>query len=182
MRSVIERLVGGMLAPSYVPTNLTSLSACTSLSLISRTTSSKVVLRSINREMSLTIEGNLGRSSSNRKKMAIVGPGQGKHAVTHYTTLKPLDGAALVECRLETGRTHQVRVHMASIGHALLGDQVYGGRGVRDHRILLEELGFRRQALHAALLGFTHPVTSQALSFESNMPADMQELFSHLLV
>jgi len=129
-----------------------------------------------------TIEGNLGRSSSNRKKMAVFGPGQGKHAVTHYTTLKPLDGAALVECRLETGRTHQVRVHMASIGHALLGDQVYGGRGVRDHRILLEELGFRRQALHAALLGFTHPVTSQALSFESNMPADMQELFSHLLV
>jgi 23S rRNA pseudouridine1911/1915/1917 synthase len=128
------------------------------------------------------IEGNLGRSSSNRKKMAIVGPGQGKHAVTHYATLAPLDGAALVECRLETGRTHQVRVHMASIGHALLGDQVYGGRGSRDHRALLEQLGFRRQALHAARLGFVHPVTSQALSFESNMPADMQELFSHLSV
>ena len=127
------------------------------------------------------IEGNLGRSPSNRKKMAIVGPGQGKHAVTHYTTLAPLDGAALVECRLETGRTHQVRVHMASIGHALLGDQVYG-RGSRDHRALLDELGFRRQALHAAHLGFVHPVTSQALSFESNMPADMQELFSHLSV
>ena len=75
-----------------------------------------------------------------------------------------------------------VRVHMASIGNSLLGDQVYGGRGSRDHRALLEELGFRRQALHAALLGFVHPVTSQALSFESNMPADMQELFSHLLV
>jgi len=128
------------------------------------------------------IEGNLGRSPSNRKKMAIVGAGQGKHAVTHYSTLALLDGAALVECRLETGRTHQVRVHMASIGHALLGDQVYGGRGSRAHRDLLEQLGFRRQALHAARLGFVHPVTSQALSFESNMPADMQELFSHLLV
>ena len=128
------------------------------------------------------IEGNLGRSPSNRKKMAIVGAGQGKHAVTHYATLTPLKGAALVQCRLETGRTHQVRVHMASIGNALLGDQVYGGRGSRDHRALLEELGFRRQALHAALLGFVHPVTSQALSFESNMPADMQELFSHLSV
>ena len=128
------------------------------------------------------IEGNLGRSATNRKKMAIVGAGQGKHAVTHYRTVTPLRDAALVECRLETGRTHQVRVHMASIGHALLGDQVYGGRGARGHRNLLEELGFRRQALHAALLGFTHPVTSQALSFESNMPADMQELFSHLLV
>jgi len=128
------------------------------------------------------IEGNLGRSPSNRKKMAIVGAGQGKHAVTHYSTLALLDGAALVECRLETGRTHQVRVHMASIGHALLGDQVYGGRGSRAHRDLLEQLGFRRQALHAARLGFVHPVTSQALSFESNMPADMQELFSHLSV
>ena len=128
------------------------------------------------------IEGNLGRSPSNRKKMAIVGAGQGKHAVTHYATLALLDDAALVECRLETGRTHQVRVHMASIGHALLGDQVYGGRGSRAHRDLLEQLGFRRQALHAARLGFVHPVTSQALSFESNMPADMQELFSHLSV
>lgn len=126
------------------------------------------------------IEGNLGRSSANRKKMAIVGPSQGKHAVTHYSTLTPLDGAALVECRLETGRTHQVRVHMASIGHPLLGDATYGRS--RAHRELLEQLGFRRQALHAARLGFTHPVTSQALSFESNMPADMQELFSHLLV
>ena len=127
------------------------------------------------------IVGNLGRSSSNRKKMAVVGPNQGKHAVTHYTTLAPLDGAALVECRLETGRTHQVRVHMASIGHALLGDQAYG-RASREHRILMEEIGFHRQALHAAWLGFVHPVTSVALSFESNMPADMQELFSHLSV
>jgi 23S rRNA pseudouridine1911/1915/1917 synthase len=75
------------------------------------------------------IEGNLGRSPSNRKKMAVVGPGQGKHAVTHYTVLEPLKGAALVECRLETGRTHQVRVHMASIGHPLLGDPVYGRQG-----------------------------------------------------
>ncbi|WP_442681161.1 RluA family pseudouridine synthase [Sphingomonas sp. ASY06-1R] len=127
------------------------------------------------------IEGNLGRSPSNRKKMAIVGPGQGKHAVTHYTTLTPLDHAALVECRLETGRTHQVRVHMSSIGHSLLGDASYGSVS-REHRKLLEQLNFRRQALHAARLGFIHPVTSQALSFESNMPADMQELFSHLLV
>ena len=127
------------------------------------------------------IEGNLGRSSTNRKKMALVGPNQGKHAVTHYTVLTALDGAALVECRLETGRTHQVRVHMASIGHPLLGDQVYG-RSPREHRNLLETLGFRRQALHAARLGFIHPATSQALSFESNMPADMQELFSHLSV
>lgn len=127
------------------------------------------------------IEGNLGRSSANRKKMAIVGAGQGKHAVTHYSTLQPLDGAALVECRLETGRTHQVRVHMASMGHALLGDQVYGGKK-HNHRSLLAELAFERQALHAARLGFVHPVTSQALAFESNIPADMQELFTRLLI
>jgi 23S rRNA pseudouridine1911/1915/1917 synthase len=126
------------------------------------------------------IDGNLGRSPSNRKKMAVVGAGHGKHAVTHYTMLTPLDGAALVECRLETGRTHQVRVHMASIGHALLGDPFYGSS--RGHAGLLRRLGFQRQALHAARLGFLHPVTSQALSFESNIPADMQELFSHLLV
>jgi 23S rRNA pseudouridine1911/1915/1917 synthase len=127
------------------------------------------------------IEGNLGRSPSNRKKIAIVGPGQGKHAVTHYTVLEPLKGAALVECRLETGRTHQVRVHMASIGHPLLGDPVYGRQG-GEMRSLLSRLHFERQALHAARLGFIHPITSEALAFESNIPADMQDLFSHLLV
>jgi len=125
------------------------------------------------------IETNLGRSPSNRKKMAVVGAGQGKHAVTHYATLTPLDGAALVECRLETGRTHQVRVHMTSIGHPLLGDPVYG-RPDAGLRNLLSRLAFKRQALHAARLGFVHPVTSQSLAFDSNIPADMQDLFSHL--
>jgi 23S rRNA pseudouridine1911/1915/1917 synthase len=125
------------------------------------------------------IEGNVGRSSGNRKKMAVVGAGQGKHAVTHYRTLTGLDDAALVECRLETGRTHQVRVHMASIGHPLLGDPVYGRSNQRG---AVKDLGFRRQALHAARLGFRHPITRQSLSFDSNMPADMQELFSHLSV
>jgi 23S rRNA pseudouridine1911/1915/1917 synthase len=127
------------------------------------------------------IEANLGRSPTNRKKMAVVAASQGKHAVTHYGVVTALKGAALVECRLETGRTHQVRVHMASIGHSLVGDPVYG-RMHPQLRQLTEEIGFHRQALHAASLGFTHPVTSQALSFESNMPADMQELFSHLSV
>lgn len=131
------------------------------------------------RPMAGTIDAPLGRSAANRKKMAVVGPGQGKRAVTHYTTIAPLRDASLIECRLETGRTHQVRVHMASIGHALLGDPVYG-RAARGHRDLLERLGFRRQALHAAHLGFIHPATSVALAFESNMPADMQELFSHI--
>ena len=126
-----------------------------------------------------TIDAPLARSSANRKKVAIVAGG--RRAVTHYRTQAALRDAALVECRLETGRTHQVRVHMASIGHALLGDPVYG-RSKGIVRACLETLGFRRQALHAAVLGFIHPVTSIALTFESDMPADMQELFSHLHV
>jgi len=128
------------------------------------------------------IEGQLGRSPADRKKMAVRPAGQGKHAVTHWRVVEPLDRAALVECRLETGRTHQVRVHMASIGHPLLGDPVYGTRQGGGHRSLLAQLAFERQALHAARLGFIHPVTSAALAFESNIPSDMQDLFTHLLL
>jgi 23S rRNA pseudouridine1911/1915/1917 synthase len=125
------------------------------------------------------VDAPLARSPSNRKKIAIV-PG-GKRAVTHYRTLERLKDAALVECRLETGRTHQVRVHLASIGNPLLGDPVYG-RTKQAHRSILETLHFHRQALHAARLGFIHPVESIALAFDSEMPADMQELFDTLYV
>ena len=128
-----------------------------------------------------TIDAPLARSSANRKKIAIVKDGRGKRAVTHYRIVEPLSGAALVECRLETGRTHQVRVHMASIGHPLLGDPVYGGSG-KEHRELLKRLNFHRQALHAAELGFVHPVTKQNLSFKSALPSDIQELFGALRV
>ena len=103
------------------------------------------------------------------------GPKRGKHAVTHFRTLETFGGAALVECRLETGRTHQVRVHMSSIGHPLLGDPVYG-RTPSRFRPLLSGLGFRRQALHAAELGFVHPVTGETLRFESPLPPDMAQL------
>ncbi|WP_287977895.1 RluA family pseudouridine synthase [Sphingomonas sp.] len=126
-----------------------------------------------------TVDAPLARSPANRKKIAI--QAHGKRAVTHYRTIQPLRDAALVECRLETGRTHQVRVHMASIGHALLGDPVYG-RTKSVQKALLETLGFRRQALHAAHLGFIHPIRGDALAFESAMPADMQELFTELHV
>ena len=126
-----------------------------------------------------TVDAPLARSSTNRKKIAIVAEGRGKRAVTHWTRLELLRDSALVECRLETGRTHQVRVHMASIGHPLLGDPVYGRAG-GPHRTLLKSLGFHRQALHAAELGFVHPVTKNRLSFASGMPSDMQELFSAL--
>ena len=126
-----------------------------------------------------TVDAPLARSAANRKKIAIVASGRGKRAVTHWRRVAALGDAALVECRLETGRTHQVRVHMASIGHPLLGDPVYGRAG-KTHRKLLNELHFHRQALHAAELGFTHPVTKQRLSFASAMPADMQQLFKAL--
>ena len=126
-----------------------------------------------------TVDAPLARSPQNRKKVAVIA--SGKRAVTHYRTEQRLADAALVECRLETGRTHQVRVHMASIGHALLGDPVYG-RSRGSVRSLLETLGFHRQALHAARLGFIHPITGIDMAWESPMPADMQELFSRLHV
>jgi 23S rRNA pseudouridine1911/1915/1917 synthase len=125
------------------------------------------------------IDAPLARSAANRKKIAIVEGSRGKRAVTHWRRLQPLRDAALVECRLETGRTHQVRVHMASIGHPLVGDPVYG-RARKTHGKLLKELQFHRQALHATALGFTHPVTKHRLSFSSPMPPDMQELFNAL--
>ena len=126
-----------------------------------------------------TVDAPLARSAANRKKIAVVESSRGKRAVTHWTRITALRDAALVECRLETGRTHQVRVHMASIGHPLLGDPVYGRSGKTHHK-LLNKLSFNRQALHAAELGFTHPVSKRKLSFASAMPSDMQELMSAL--
>ena len=131
-----------------------------------------------------TVRGAIARSVHDRKKMALVADGRGKHAVTHYRTLSRLDGAgvgsaALIECRLETGRTHQVRVHLASIGHPLLGDPVYG-RTPSSLRPIVARLGFRRQALHAAELGFVHPVTGQSLHFTSPTPVDMAMLLVEL--
>lgn len=126
-----------------------------------------------------TVRGAIARSATNRKKMALVEDGRGKHAVTHFRTVRALGGAALVECRLETGRTHQVRVHMASIGHPLLGDPVYGRTPPRL-RPILSRLHFARQALHAAELGFVHPVTGAAQRFESALPADMTGLLVEL--
>ncbi|HJT39337.1 MAG TPA: RluA family pseudouridine synthase [Sphingobium sp.] len=128
-----------------------------------------------------TVDTWIARSNVDRKKMAVHREGRGKHAVTHYRMIERLHGAALVECRLETGRTHQVRVHMAHLGHPLIGDPVYG-RERKGFKSILETLGFKRQALHAKQLGFIHPVTGQKLSFDSALPTDMQELLSELHV
>ncbi len=126
-----------------------------------------------------TVRGSIARSSADRKKMALVSEGRGKHAVTHFKTLERLERAALVECRLETGRTHQVRVHMTSIGHPLLGDPVYG-RTPSQLKPLLAAQNFRRQALHAAELGFVHPISGAELHFISAPPADMEALLVEL--
>ena len=133
------------------------------------------------------IEGNIGRDCHDRKKMAVVKSG-GKHAVTHYKVLKPLgDGAALVECRLETGRTHQIRVHLSTLGYALIGDPVYG-RATPARRSRLAPaareaaLAFPRQALHAASLGFRHPRTGEMLRWQVPLPADMELLIQRLSV
>jgi 23S rRNA pseudouridine1911/1915/1917 synthase len=120
----------------------------------------------------------IGRSRANRKKMAVVASG-GKEAVTHYRVLRALGlRAALVECRLETGRTHQIRVHLTSVGHPLIGDQTYG-RG-RAAGLPEAARGFPRQALHANLLGFRHPISGDYLEFSSPLPADMAELIAIL--
>lgn len=128
-----------------------------------------------------TVSGHIGRSDHDRKKMAVLHPlnKRGKHAVTHYQLIEALGLASLVECRLETGRTHQVRVHMSSIGHPLLGDPVYG-RNPQRLRPILTQLHFARQALHAAELGFIHPVTGAAQNFVSALPADMAGLLVEL--
>ncbi|MFM9937285.1 MAG: RluA family pseudouridine synthase [Novosphingobium sp.] len=130
-----------------------------------------------------TVRGAIGRSDRDRKKMALVSDERGKHAVTHYRTLQVLNGAALIECRLETGRTHQVRVHLASIGHALLGDPVYGRVSAQLSPMLkplLARLQFRRQALHAAELGFVHPATGEMVHFVSKTPVDLRQLVVEL--
>ena len=131
------------------------------------------------------IQGPIGRHPVDRKRMAVVRRG-GKPALTHYRVLEALGpGASLVECRLATGRTHQIRVHLASIGHPLLGDPVYGresaerrARLTPEGRAVFAEL--HRQALHAATLGFRHPRSGARLAFESALPLDLARLINAL--
>jgi 23S rRNA pseudouridine1911/1915/1917 synthase len=127
----------------------------------------------------LRVEGNIGRHPGDRKRMAVLTTG-GKRAVTRVRLLERFGAAsgpdaALVECRLETGRTHQIRVHLGFAGHALVGDRVYGRGGWQDRLAW-----FPRQALHAAHLGFRHPVSGQMLDFDAPLPADMRDLITFL--
>jgi 23S rRNA pseudouridine1911/1915/1917 synthase len=125
------------------------------------------LVRGAPRAVGGTIEAPIGRHPTDRKRMS-TRTRRGRAAVTHYRVEERLRGASLLRVRLETGRTHQVRVHLASIGLAVLGDPVYGGA-----HALGAELGLARQALHAAVLGFTHPSTGAALRFESPLPSDL---------
>ncbi|WP_395005053.1 RluA family pseudouridine synthase [Cypionkella sp.] len=133
----------------------------------------------------LKIATHLARHKTDRQRQAVVWD-QGRHAVTRARVIEDLKGgASLVECWLETGRTHQIRVHMSYAGHGLLGDQTYGGKRRLAPKLYGEEaaelgMGFARQALHAATLGFVHPVTGEMLEFSSPLPADMAALIAAL--
>lgn len=132
-----------------------------------------------------TIEGNIGRNPKDRMQMAVLSdPAQGKHAVTHYRVLERLGYVTLVECVLETGRTHQIRVHMKHIGHTLFNDERYGGNEILKGTHFSKYKQFvnncfetcPRQALHAMTLGFVHPRTGGEMFFTSPLPEDMTNL------
>ncbi len=149
------------------------------------------LLRGAPRKREGTIDKPIGRSRADRKKMTVVRSG-GKHAVTHYKLLARYGGqtaddavASLVECRLETGRTHQIRVHMADLGCPVLGDPLYGrARATLPRHTPQDVVDFvqkrARQALHARLLGFIHPVSGDPMHFESALPHDMRALIASL--
>lgn len=132
-----------------------------------------------------TVDGNIGRDPNDRMRFRVFEDGsQGKRAVTHYRVLERFGFVTVVECKLETGRTHQIRVHMSYIGHPLFNDERYGGSEIRNGTIYAKYRQFiencfklcPRQALHAKTLGFVHPGTSKWIQFDSQLPADMQSL------
>lgn len=131
-----------------------------------------------------TVVGNIGRNPKDRMQMTVLPEGEGKYAVTHYRVLERFGFVTLVECILETGRTHQIRVHMKHIGHVLFNDERYGGHEVlRGNRTAKYKQFINncfeicpRQALHAMTLGFVHPVTGEEMYFTSELPPDMSAL------
>jgi 23S rRNA pseudouridine1911/1915/1917 synthase len=133
-----------------------------------------------------TIEANLGRSKRDRKKVAVIE--EGKSAITEYEVLKEFDFLSLVRLHLKTGRTHQIRVHLAHINHPVFGDATYGGRSAtwnglaekKEQRAATLLKLLSRQALHAKTIGFIHPVTKEFLKFNSELPADMQAILEKI--
>ena len=131
-----------------------------------------------------TVDAPIGRHMGDRLRQSVRDEEDGKHAVTHYRLRERFRAHSLLQCQLETGRTHQIRVHMAHINHALLGDPLYGG-GLKLPKGASPELiatlrDFRRQALHAERLSFVHPVYRELIQFEAGRPADLESLISAL--
>ena len=132
-----------------------------------------------------TIEQNIGRDPRDRQKMTVFTENEdGKHAITHYEVLESYYYVSIVKCILETGRTHQIRVHMSSIGHPLFNDQKYGGDRIRKGTIFSKYKQFvhnnfkliQRHSLHAQSIGFIHPATNEYMKFECDLPSDMQDV------
>ncbi len=149
-------------------TDLAHRSLAEQLAVHSITRKYRAIAYGLFKEDAFTVEGNIGRHPVERKKMA-VHVRNGKPAVTHVQVLERLKGFSYVECSLETGRTHQIRVHLASVGHPLLGDELYGPKKC-------PVAGLQGQTLHAMVLGFRHPVTDEYLEFTAPLPEYFQKL------
>ena len=179
----IDKDTSGLLVVAKHPEAKSNLS----LQFFNKTTKRKyrALVWGIVQEDEGRIEGNIGRDPRDRMQMTVFPEGdQGKTAVTHYTVLERLGYVSLVECRLETGRTHQIRVHMKYIGHTLFNDERYGGHDILKGTTFTKYKQFvqncfaicPRQALHAKTLGFVHPTTGEEMFFDSEIPSDMQQL------
>ena len=179
----IDKDTSGLLVVAKTPDAKTHLG----LQLYNKTTKRKynALVWGIVENNEGTIEGNIGRNPKDRMQMAVLSdPAQGKHAVTHYRVLERLGYVTLVECVLETGRTHQIRVHMKHIGHTLFNDERYGGNEILKGTHFSKYKQFvnncfetcPRQALHAMTLGFVHPRTGEEMFFTSPLPEDMTNL------
>lgn len=182
----IDKNTSGLLVIAKTPTAKTKLG----LQFFNKTTHRSyhaLVWGNINEDRG-RIEGNIGRDPKDRLRMNVFAPDSeiGKPAVTHYRVIERFGYVTLVECILETGRTHQIRAHMKHIGHPLFGDERYGGceilRGQRSstYKAFIQNCFAlcNRQALHAKTLGFIHPTTGRQMDFTSDMPADMQQLIN----
>ena len=179
----IDKDTSGLLVIAKTPNAKTSLG----LQFFNKTTKRKyraLVWGTVEKDEG-TIEGNIARNPKDRMQMAVMSdPEVGKHAVTHYRVLERLGYVTLVECILETGRTHQIRVHMKHIGHTLFNDARYGGDDILKGTHFSKYKQFvnncfescPRQALHAMTLGFVHPTTGEEMYFTSELPQDMTEL------
>lgn len=179
----IDKDTSGLLVVAKTPNAKTSLG----LQFFNKTTKRQyiAVVWGAMKQLDGTIEGNIGRSLRDRLQMAVFPDGdQGKHAITHYHTIENLNHVAVVQCQLETGRTHQIRVHMRHIGHPLFNDERYGGDKILRGNTSSTYTQFihncfklcPRQALHAKTLGFVHPTTGKQMDFDSELPPDMAAL------